>query len=386
MDAALPRMPLPVLVNLETSLACNLSCVMCAPYLTGSTRRRDTMTPELMARVETQLLPDAVFVGLTVAGEPLMDRGWRDHVALAERAGVRLVVHSNGTLIKDDADLRRLLAVTQVMEFSVDATTPDTFASIRGHNVLPRILDNIRTVVAARAELPKASRPRLGVTMVLMRRNIDQLPAMVDLAHDLGVDSVGAVHLTVFADHMEDESLRHCPDRADRAFAEAERRAAALGLALNLPPRMDGTPPPKPGLAGRVRHLKRAAQRADRTWLQRLAKVTRNRLQVALWSRKAGGAVPCNYLQHRAYVSVGGDVSPCCMPGRPVAGNLLEQSFEEIWNGPVYTAMRQGFIDGRPIPCCAHCSVNRGDGYDPSDLETVRPSSQQLVDPVVRET
>ena len=46
--AMLPSVPLPVHVNVETSLLCNLSCVMCAPHLTGSTKKRDTVSNTLL--------------------------------------------------------------------------------------------------------------------------------------------------------------------------------------------------------------------------------------------------------------------------------------------------------------------------------------------------
>ena len=88
--------------------------------------------------------------------------------------------------------------------------------------------------------------------------------------------------------------------------------------------------------------------------------------------------MPCRYLQNRAYVALNGDVTPCCMPGRPVAGNLNTAPFDEIWNGPVLTAMRKGFIDGRPFDCCAHCSVNHGAHSRPGDEQTVRPPTQQI--------
>lgn len=374
----LPPVPLPVHVNLETSLRCNLACVMCAPHQTGSTKKSDVMSEPLVDRVERQVLGSAAYVALTVAGEPFVDRTWPRYVELAERTGTALVVHCNGTVIPRGEELARLLRNTRVMEFSIDGARPETFARIRGRDLLPQIMDNIRRVVAMRATLPRRQRPRLGITQVLMRDNIDELPLLVDRAAELGVDSVGAVHLTVFEDALDAQSLRHAPDRSDAAFAEARRRAAATGITLNLPPDMDGTLHDHPGPADHLRHLARTASRVGRSWLTRARRVARNKRQVQSWERDVGGRVGCNYLMHRTYVSVGGDVTPCCMPGRPVVGNLHEQDFETIWNGPVYTAMRRGMLEGRPFDCCAHCSVNRREGYLPSDADTARPPSQQL--------
>jgi len=371
-------MPLPVHINLETSLRCNLSCVMCAPHRTGSTKRSDIMPAELLDRVEHEVLGSAAFVALTVAGEPFVDRTWPRYVDLAERTGTALVIHCNGTAVPRDEKLTRLLRNTRVMEFSIDGARPETFARIRGRDVLPAILDNIRRVVAAREALPRRHRPRLGITQVLMRDNIDELPMLVDIAADLGVDSVGAVHLTVFEAALDSQSLRHTPARSDAAFARARERAQARGITLNLPPDMDGSLHDQPGVIDHLTHLIQTTTRAGRAWLSRTARVLRNRRAVRQWEGAAGGQVGCNYLMHRAYISVGGDVTPCCMPGRPVMGNLHDEDFASIWNGPTYTAMRRGLLSGKPFDCCAHCSVNRRVGYLPSDEETARPPSQQL--------
>jgi len=377
-ELALPAVPLPVHVNLETSLRCNLACVMCAPHRTGSTQKKDTLDDQLLARIERDVLGTAAYVALTVAGEPFVDRTWPRYVDLAERTGTGLVIHCNGTVLPRGDDLLRLLRHTRVIEFSIDGARPETFAKIRGRDLLPAILDNIRRAVAARATLPRRHRPRLGITQVLMRDTIDELPMLVDLAADLGVDSLGAVHLTVFEDALDAQSLRHTPARSDAAFAEARRRARARGLLLNLPPDMDGSLHDTPALTDHLRHGLHTLARMGRGWATRMVRVVRNRREMRTWERAVGGKVGCNYLMHRAYVSVGGDVTPCCMPGRPVVGNLHDSDFQAIWNGPVYTAMRRGMLEGRPFDCCAHCSVNRREGYQPSDEATVRPPTQQL--------
>ncbi len=377
---SLPTVPLPVHVNLETSLRCNLACVMCAPHKTGSTKRSDILSAELLDQIEREVLPEAAFVALTVAGEPFVDRTWPRYVDLAERTNTQLVIHCNGTVLPDDPALARLLRHTQVLEFSIDGARASTFARIRGRDLLPSILDNIRRAVAVRDQLPKRHRPRLGLTMVLMRDNIAELPDLVDLAAELGVDSVGAVHLTVFEAALDPQSLRHAPAQSDQAFLVARARAQRHGITLNLPPDMDGTLHDQTHWTDHITHGWQALHRVGRAWIGRVGRVVRNRLAVRRWEREAGGRVGCNYLMHRAYVSVGGDVTPCCMPGRPVMGNLHEQSFEAIWNGALYTAMRQGMLEGRPFDCCAHCSVNRREGYMPADEDTVRPPDQQLAD------
>jgi len=371
-------MPAPTWVNLESTLGCNLGCVMCGSHLSGATQSRGVMAPELIAKVEQELLPEARDLSLTVAGEPFMTPKLATFVGLAERAGTALQLNTNATLIKDSELVRRVLRQASVLKFSVDGATAETYERIRVGAELQTVLENIRMVVRIRDELPRKERPRLIMCMVLMRANVDELSDMVDLAYGLGLDSLEVAHVTVLSDEMDAESLRHCPELADRALAAARSRADQVGLPLTLPPNMDGTPVVT-GLGARLLGWMRTASQVTGPRLRRGLQAARNRAQIARWERAAGGKVPCRFLRSGTFVTIGGDVNPCPMPGRPVAGNLWESSFEEIWNGEVLSNMRRGFLNGQPMECCAHCSQNPI-GYVPADEATVRPPETSLPD------
>jgi MoaA/NifB/PqqE/SkfB family radical SAM enzyme len=367
-------LPLPRLVNVESTLGCNLECVMCGSHLSGVTKVRRVMEPELLARVETQAARRAIDLSLTVAGEPLMTPRLSQFVAVAERTGAALQLNTNGTLLKDDPTLRRILAQSSEIRVSIDAPDAGVYASIRGKADLETVLANTRLLVRLAHAGPR--RPIIAIAMVLMRRNAALLPQMVDLAHGLGADRLDVAHLTVLDEAMDAESLRHDPAGADAALAAAALRADALGFRVSLPPPM-AAPPRPAGLRARARRLGRDLARLDAARVARVGRIAAHTLATRVWELRAGGRVPCHFLRGAAFVSIGGDVSPCPMPGRPVAGNLLQQDFDAIWNGPVLSAMRQGFIDGRPFDCCRHCSQNPR-GYRPDDPATVRPRGYTL--------
>jgi MoaA/NifB/PqqE/SkfB family radical SAM enzyme len=367
----LPPMPPPALVNLESTLGCNLECVMCGSHMAGVTRKRQIMSPELLSRVEAQVLPGARDLSLTVAGEPLMTPKLGTFIALAERQGLALQLNSNATLLREGELLDRLLRQSSVLKFSVDGARASTYESIRVQSNFELVIGNIRKAVAARARLPRSQRPRLAICMVLMRRNAEELVELVELAHDLGVDRLEVAHLTVLSDELEPESLRHHPELCDRVLAEARRRADELAFRLHLPPDMAGRPLPVAPSA-QLRLALRELRELNPRRLRRLGHTLQQKMQARAWELRAGGRVPCHFLQGGVFVTLGGDVAPCPMPGRPIAGNLLEQSFAEIWNGPVLSAMRRGFLEGRPFACCAHCSQNPVN-YQPADPQTARP-------------
>lgn len=368
---SLPPVPPPALVNLESTLGCNLECVMCGSHLSGVTKQRQSMPPDLLETVERQILEEAIDLSLTVAGEPFMTPRFGRFVELAERQDLWLQLNSNATLLKEGALLRRVLRQSAALRFSVDGATRETYAAIRGADAFDKVCNNIRMAARLREELPAGDRPRLALCMVLMRDNAHELVDMVDLACSLGVDQLEVAYLTALTPELDQKSLRHDPDLANEVLDAARARAAALRFQVVLPPRMDGHTPTAPWPV-RAQLLWRDLQRARGASLRRKVRRLRRRIRLARWSVRAGGRVPCHFLQGAVFVTLSGDVAPCPMPGRPVAGNLYESTFEEIWNGPVLSRLRSGFLNGAPEPCCAHCSQNPA-RHDPSDTDTVRP-------------
>ena len=64
----------------------------------------------------------------------------------------------------------------------------------------------------------------------------------------------------------------------------------------------------------------------------------------------------CKFLWNELFVSLSGDVAPCCTQGRPVVGNIHEEPLDQIWNGKLMKAMRKGLYEGKPIPACRDCN------------------------------
>jgi MoaA/NifB/PqqE/SkfB family radical SAM enzyme len=198
---------------------------------------------------------------------------------------------------------------------------------------------------------------------------------MVDFAHGIGVDRLEVAHLTAFNDEMDAESLRHTPEQADKWLRLARSRADQLGFRVHLPPLMNGQRL-EPSRGAKLRLATKEFSEINPKRIQRLARTVRKKARARKWAQKAGGSIPCQFLNDGVFITLKGDVAPCPMPGRPIAGNLMESSFADIWNGPILTRMRKGLVQNDPLECCAHCSQN-GKGFIPSDAQTIRPAVQQ---------
>jgi MoaA/NifB/PqqE/SkfB family radical SAM enzyme len=363
-------------LNLESTLGCNLECVMCGSHLSGVTKMRRSMDAELLARVEDQVASGIEELSLTVAGEPFLTPKLPQFVAVAERHGAELSLNTNATLLKDTGLLRRVMRQSSVLRFSVDGATAETYEAIRIKSDFETVIENIRLAAGIRDDLPRSERPRLVMCMVLMRDNVHELVEMVRLAHRLRLDRLDVAHVTILVPEMDHQSTRHIPAEVDSALKAAQQEADALGFRVNLPPLMSGErlkTSPRGQLRLGLTELKHISSRR----IQRLARTLGRKAIMAKWSRAAGGHVPCHFLQDGVFITIQGEVAPCPMPGRPIAGNLWESTFEEIWNGEVLTRLRRGFITGEPAECCAHCSQNPH-GYEPADPTTAAPPNYEI--------
>jgi len=63
----------------------------------------------------------------------------------------------------------------------------------------------------------------------------------------------------------------------------------------------------------------------------------------------------CDYLWNKTYVSVPGDITPCCVPAAPKLGSLAVEPFDEIWNSPQYRKMRLQMAIKEPVAFCRGC-------------------------------
>jgi MoaA/NifB/PqqE/SkfB family radical SAM enzyme len=77
------------------------------------------------------------------------------------------------------------------------------------------------------------------------------------------------------------------------------------------------------------------------------------------------------------FVGQMGDVAPCCAPGRPVLGNVFERDFMDIWNGPEYRELREGFITGRLTEYCRGCLYLQEAGVMPYDARAYVIDSEE---------
>jgi MoaA/NifB/PqqE/SkfB family radical SAM enzyme len=317
---------LPSKLTLQTTDACNLDCPHCQIPLQEKTQAMDARLMEPLAQ---ELLPDLIELHPTNLGEPFAWPHFRRLCELLEENGVVLDLTTNGTLL-DARRVEWIAPIARDVKVSFDGATAATFEHFRRGARFDAVCANVRRLTA-RLRQVRTRRPVVALQMTLMRDNVDELPSLVALAKDLGVDRVKAYHLFQPQPEVADQSLMEDLERyAQDILPAALQLGEELGIDLQLAEPPGGDPA---GLIART----------------------------------------CFLPWHETWVDVDGSVLVCHSHGGGTAGQI--EDFGAAWNGPLYTAIRKGFARGCPVGACEGCGMNFAKRhehepvpYEPSDF------------------
>ena len=177
--------------------------------------------------------------------------------------------------------------------------------------MLEKVLENIAAFVRMRRK--RRTGPRIEIRSVYMPENIEDLPRMLDLAHDLGIENLTAKEATgrrVIPD-SESRSRFYNKERDRISLIEKEVKDKARTLGINL-----------------------------------------------VWQTFSEFDPRSCYLPWAScYITYDGYVTPCSNLENPDDfnfGNVFETPFPEIWNSPDYVSFRKNFLDIKKNKACVH--------------------------------
>lgn len=172
--------------QLESTLACNLNCIMC-PWVESrkQSKNRGHMAEEVW-RALAPHLGNVKSVDFTGGGEPLLQPRLLDWVAEAKDYGCHVGFLTNGLLLDQKVSERLLNTGIDWLGFSIDGADRQTYEFIRRGSDFDRLCANIRYLASRRLN----GRPFIMVNFVIMRNNHHQLEPIIRLAAELGIDQV----------------------------------------------------------------------------------------------------------------------------------------------------------------------------------------------------
>ena len=338
-----PDLPGPWRITFDTNPDdCNLHCIMCEGFSEFSDRqalRRAEGRPprrmdvNLIRRVVAEAKPRGLREIIpSTMGEPLLYPEFEEILAIVREFDVKLNLTTNGTFPRKPAEewARLLAPVTSDVKISWNGARAETAEAIMKGARWETVLSNVRRFIHVRDEVAAAGGNRCRVTfqVTFLETNADELPGIVRLAAELGVDRVKGHHLWVHFPEIAGLSMR----RSDEAVAHwnwvvEQSRAAADRFRL-------------PG--------------GERVLLENIFPLVHGLEEIA-------PGASCPFLGREAWVAADGRFNPCCAPDvlrRSLGdlGNLTSKRLQGIWESPEYQELAVHYLE-RPL--CRGCNMRR---------------------------
>jgi radical SAM protein with 4Fe4S-binding SPASM domain len=296
----------PTALQIETSSICNFRCASCPLAMPEYDRPEKHLSVEEVRRV-LDAFPTVKKIELQGIGEVFLNPCILDIVRTAVERDIQVHTFSNASKVDRETAYATVRSGLALVNFSMDGSDEPTFRKLRKGGTLKRYKRCVTNLVEARSALGSKT-PVIGVMTVLSKRNVRQIPRMLAIAEELGVDTIVFTKINAAANPEIEEIL----------LGDEER-----DWIRSLPPY----------------HGKVEVVWAYDEW------TTQQRMD-------------CYWPRHMSYVTAEGDVTPCCnfYDARELSfGNVFREDGESIWNGERYREFRRRLMAGDLHDRCKKC-------------------------------
>lgn len=244
--------PKPVRLQIETTDLCNLKCRMCTrELLTGMNSK--SMSYEKFDNIVAEI--DPYYVTLNGLGEPLIDRTIFKKLALLHGRHIMTSMPTNGTYVrrKNLQDLARNLP--DILHFSLDGATKESFEYIRIDGDFDKIVGNYRALLALKKEGKARPGTKIAILCALQKGNLFDFRPMYELIASMpDLDSFDLVPVfdydesgssfaylipspeDVTAAHRQiDQAIAATDDEKEKAFYRNWKKTSSVWLATAGP-------------------------------------------------------------------------------------------------------------------------------------------------------
>ncbi|MBI2890778.1 MAG: radical SAM protein [Nitrospirae bacterium] len=299
---------IPIQVVFEVTVRCNLRCHHCYNFDRAEprplARSREELTPEEVLSIIDQLAEAGTLYLAFSGGEALMHPNLLDFVGQARRRYMLVRLKSNGIRLTPAAARELVEAGVHSADITLYGATEETYHAFT--RVPGALEQTLRGIDAA-----KEAGMKVRLSFGLMRTNIHELEAMMELARSRGLNYTMDPHVTARYDGTRDSMELRLDGPSLRRLYESTLRQMLRGPSnrLDLPPQ-------------------------------------------------------CSCARSVCGITAFGEVYPCI--GAPVpSGNLRDKSFAEIWkDSPVLNRIRSLKLDDFPVckPCPDRAFCRRSSG------------------------
>lgn len=289
----------PLSISFEPTTSCNLRCPECPSGLRSFTRPTGMLSEELFISAIDQLHRRLLYLIFYFQGEPYLHPRFLDLVRYASGKGIYTATSTNAHFLNEENARKTVESGLDRLIISLDGTTQQTYQAYRVGGQLSKVLEGTRNVVKMKKAL-KSKTPYIVFQFLVVRPNEHQLEEVRQLARDMEVDDVWFKTAQIY-DYAQGSPLIPTIDYYSRYQHDGQGNYSLKNKLLNH----------------------------------------------------------CWRMWHSCVITWDGLVVPCCFDKDADyrMGDLKLESFDSLWQGPVYRRFRQSLIRSRTeIEMCRNCT------------------------------
>lgn len=336
---------------IEPTSSCNLDCRTCIRNVWDEPQ--GMMSEAVFSRVGEGLqafspIPSVFFGGF---GEPLFHPNIVKMIARLKALGITVELITNGTLLTRELSRELIEAGLDTLWVSLDGATPESYADIRLGAALPEVLENLahfRQITNERYgteslhSLFPISRTKLGISFVAMKRNIADLPAVINIGHQFDAEHFMVTNVLPYTREMIDEVLYY------RTLINDYKHG-------NIP-EIDADEITRTPVYQAMRNLYGNWSGFNTESVRNRCPFISNGAGAISWD---GNLSPCLPLLHSHTSYIGFLYNGERFSRRWGIGNVMEHSLPDLWNAPEHIAFRERVqaFDFSPCTTCGSCEM-----------------------------
>lgn len=375
----------PMMLFLEVSNFCNLTCAMCGPFsrlnpgrlIEIAAEQRGFMPLELTTNLD-QMLAHALRTPVFGYGEPTLNPDFPEFLEMCAHYETMTSFFTNGMRLTPQ--LCEQIVDNRVLEVAVSLSgaRKEHYEAVYAGGVWETVLGGIREL-ARQKRLRGSLYPTISVNSIGFQHHIEHLEEFVEVMADAGANRLLLIPLDAYVPQLvhhaciprtwvEGETLERAKSLAQArgleavfsqfemtlVSSESEYSAARESLFARFDMPLDTPPTPIEDLASLSVDVK--ARSTDPSGVTLVGDGDRP-FEGSIQAVELGAEdVYCFEPFHTLYVSRNGDVKPCCNAWGPVhMGSVSQLDPTDVWRGDAFSTVRKTILAGGYPRMCHYC-------------------------------
>ncbi len=336
-------------VHIDLTNICNNTCIGCwcnSPLL-GELRmppeiQKQTLSFEVLKRVIDELANMGTKkIKLIGGGEPTLHPHFLDIVEYIRKKGIDCWVNTNFLLINEEIAKRFIELEVGLIDVSLWAATPKTYAKTHPSKTkvdFDKIIKTLKFIGKEKERLGK-QKPIIRIYNVIFNMNYSELEEMIKVALDVKADKIQFVF------------LEPIPTKTDFLLINEEQREELIKICKRIEDHIvetKGSEDVYKDDSGRTIEITNFTKNFIR-------QLNKKEVTKGVYDEEIVNEIPCYVGWVFARIMADGSVVPCLKAHKMPLGNVNKQSFKEIWNSEEYKKFRQMALNYKKV--CPYFSI-----------------------------